>query len=47
MNFEFIVDLEDSPENVRNNSRFDKTRIIVATANPIRIDHLRDEADLV
>lgn len=34
-------------EYVRSNPRFDSTRVIVATASPIRIEHLRDEADLV
>ena len=27
--------------------RFKNTRTIIATANPIQVDHLRDEADLV
>ena len=34
-------------EYVRSNPEFEKTRIIVATASPIRVEHLREEADLM
>ncbi len=34
-------------EYVRSNPRFDRTRIIIATASPIRVEHLREEADLM
>jgi DNA-binding response OmpR family regulator len=37
----------DVLEYMRDNPRFEKTRIIVATASPIRIEHLREDADLV
>ena len=32
---------------VRDNPRFENTRVIVATASPNRIEHLREDADLV
>lgn len=34
-------------ESVRSDPQFDRTRIIVATASPIQVEHLREEADLM